>query len=276
MSIFAILVTSFLEQTNMLVKLRIAFWEQIEKYVAYFTSRPITTQRELRLIYLFACLPVVVILTGLKLVLFKHFLIYTIINIFLFMLSVQVLTWKEEAKNIYAADKRSFVTTFAVRCFAPLFWFLVLPSAIGSISYLVIICLSADLKSKNSDLMIYNVVVDKMLFYASVIPYTILFLFIALAGDFEEVTHYILEQRKSYTKSFYFLENMLNEIVLIAIGKDKFQIGDNILVSEEFEASKLDHERFTTEITAYIVAILYRAGLFFIGIVALICISKLF
>lgn len=276
MSIFAILLTCILEQQGMLVKIRTVFWMQLEKYVAYFTDRPVSTQRELRLIYLFAVLPIVAVLLVIKFLLFKHFFIYAIFNIFLFTLSVQILTWKEEAKNENAQDRRSFVTTFAMRCFAPLFWFLVLPSAIGSICYLVIICISLSLKSKNLDLMIYNVVVDKMLFYASVVPYAVLFIFIALAGDFEEVTHYILEQRKSFSKSFYFLENMLNEIVLISIGKDKFQIGESIEISEEIEAGILDQERFTPKITAYIVAILYRAGLFFIGVVTLICIAKLF
>ena len=275
MSIIAILITSFLEQRAMLVKIREVFWKRLEAYVAYFTARPVTTQRELRLVYILACIPVIVVLAGVKLLLLKHYFTYSVINIILFILSVQILTWKEEAKNEQAADKRSFVTTYSMRCFAPLFWFLVLPSAIGSICYLIIICISEDFKSKNLDSMIYNVVVDKMLFYASVIPYTVLFIFIALAGNFEEVTHYILEQRKSYTKSFYFLENMLNEIVLISVGKGKFQIGD-IVASEEIEAGGLDEERFTPEITAYIVAILYRAGLFFIGVATLICIAKLF
>ena len=101
-------------------------------------------------------------------------------------------------------------------------------------------------------------------------------MFIALAGDFEEAMHYILEQRKHFTKSFYFLENMLNELVLIAIGKDKFQIDQHVSHDKEFEATTLDSQRFTPEITAYIVAILYRAGIFFIGIIAIISLAKIF
>jgi hypothetical protein len=276
MSIFAILLTSLLEQRKLLDKLRGFFWQYLEIYVEYFTSRPINSGRQLRLIYLFAAIPIVAVLLGIKFLLFKHHLIQDLLNLFLFILSVQILTWKNEAKDEQTADKRSFVTTYAVRFFVPLFWFVVLPSAIGSICYLLIVCISSNLKAKNIDLMIYNVVVDKMLFYANIIPYTILFIFIALAGDFEEVTHYILGQKSNLSKSFYFLENMLNEIVLIAIGKVKFKVGANVIEADEIEAVKLEEEHFSKEITAYIVAVLYRAGLFFIGVIALVCIAKLF
>ena len=276
MSIFAILLTSFLEQQKLLGNVRAFFWKYLDIYVEYCTNKPIETQRQLRLIYLFACAPVFVVLIIIKLILLNHIVLYGLINIFLFILSVQMLTWKNEAKEESASDNRSFVTTYAVKFFVPLFWFVVLPSATGSISYLIIVAISRRLKEKNIDLIIYNVVADKMLFYASIIPYTILFGFIALAGDFEEVSYYVIEQKNNFSKSFYFLENMLNEIVLISISKDKFQLQKQALETDEIEAVKLKHEHFTPEITAYIVAVLYRAGLFFIGVIALICIASLF
>ncbi len=276
MSLFAIILTSILEQRNTLAKIRAFFWRYIEIYVGYFTNKQINSQRQLRLIYLFASLPVFIVLFIIKLLLLNHQIIYDLLNTILFILTVQILTWKNEAKDETAADKYSFITTYAVKFFVPLFWFMILPSAIGSICFLLIVSISATLKAKNIDLIIYNLVADKMLFYASVVPYTILFGFIALTGDFEEVTHYVLEQKNNFTKSFYFLENMLNEIVLIAIGKDKFQLETKDLATDEIEAFKLEEERFTPEITAYIVAVLYRAGLFFIGVIALICIAKLF
>ncbi len=277
MPIIALILTGILERRNLLTTARSAFNNQILRYISFFTTRTVETQRQIRYIYLFACLPVIIILLGLKLVLIKHMAIMLIINLFLFMLSIQILTWKEEAKQEEAADKRSFINTYATRFFAPLFWFLILPSAIGSISYLIIICQSAELKARNLDTLIYNHVVDKMLFYANLIPYALLFLLIALAGDFEEVTHYIVEQKKNFSKSFYFLENMLHEIVLIAIGKGKFQIDGTWYTDQgEIEAAVLDDQRFTREITAYIVAILYRASLFFIGIIAVVCIAAMF
>lgn len=274
MPIFAILLTAFLEQRKLLNGVRDFFKEQLAKYITFFTKRNFSTPRELRFIYLFACLPVLVILMLLKMILIHHWLIYNIINSGLFLLSVEILTWKEEAKNENVADKRAFIHTYASNFFAALFWFLILPSAIGSICYLIIILMSAELKSKGLDLVIYNVVVDKMLFYANFIPYSILFIFIAIAGNFEEVTHYILEQRKNFNKSYYFLENMLHEVILTAIGKDKFQIaiGANI---DDIEAGALTNDKFTPQITAYIVAVLYRAGLFFIGMLAIMCIVAL-
>ena len=225
MSLFAIILTSFLEQRRLLGKIRAFFWKYLEVYVEYFTRKQINTPRQLRMIYLFASLPVFIVLFTIKLILFNHQIIYNLLNIFLFVITVQILTWQNEAKDETAADKRSFIITYAIKFFVPLFWFVVLPSAIGSICFLLIVSISAKLKAKNIDLIIYNVVADKMLFYANVIPYTILFGFIALVGDFEEVTHYVLEQKNNFTNSFYFLENTLNDIVLIAIGKDKFQLG---------------------------------------------------
>ena len=99
MSIIAILITSFLEQRGMLVTVRAAFWNKLQTYVTYFTARPVTTQRELRLVYILACVPVIVILGAIKLLLLNHYFTYSIINIVLFVLSVQILTWKEEAKK---------------------------------------------------------------------------------------------------------------------------------------------------------------------------------
>ena len=276
MTIIAVILTAFLEQRKLINKIRCCFQAKLEQYIQYFSNRSINNQRELRLTYLFAAAPVAIILLALKFILIKHWITYTVLNIFLFALSVQILTWKEEAKNENAANNRSFITTYATRFFVPLFWFLILPSAIGSICYLIVMLLSSEMKSKNLDSMIYNVVVDKMLFYVNVVPYTLLFLLIAFAGNFEEASHYLVEQRKEFTKSFYQLENMLNQMVLLAIGKDKFQIGDFERQVEGLEADNLDNERFNPEITDYIVAILYRAGLFFVGLLALFNLATLF
>jgi len=274
MPIIAILITIFLEQRKLLTQVREVFNEKLVNYVRFFTHRSFNTPKELRYVYLFACLPIIVTLIIIKLLLFKYVIVYQLINLILFILSVEILTWKEEAKKHTQADNRSFISTYAIHFFAALFWFLVLPSAIGSICYLIIILISIELKNQALDSMIYNVVVDKMLFYANIIPYVILFVFIAIAGNFEEVTHFMVAQKKHFSKSFYFLENMLSEIVLIAIGKDKFQINPKLIV-EGIEAGSINSERFTPKITAYIVAILYRAGLFFIGMLAIISIANL-
>ncbi|MFN7095250.1 MAG: hypothetical protein ACK4M7_07795, partial [Burkholderiales bacterium] len=179
MSIIAIIITSFLEQQRLLAKVRAMFKSKLITYVSFFTNRSFNTPKELRYVYLLTCLPIIVVLVGVAILLANHHLIYGLINLVLFLLSVEILTWKEEAKEANQADKRSFISTYATHFFAPLFWFIVLPSATGSLCYLLITLISHDLKNKAGDSVIYNVVVDKMLFYANVIPYTLLFIFIA-------------------------------------------------------------------------------------------------
>lgn len=276
MFIFTLILTVFLEYRNLLTTPRAKFNTILHQYVEYFTKRSFSNQREIRYAYLAACAPVILTLLLLRFVVFHSLLLmllYLIINIALFMLSVNILTWKEDAKNENLKNnKYNFINTYATHFFAALFWYLVLPSAIGSICYLMVMMISTELKNKGLDLIVYNVVVDKMLFYVNVVPYFILYLFIAAAGDFEAVIHHILQKRKHITKSFYFLDITLQEVVLIAIGKDKFQITpsnphDNI---NDTEAGMLQEESFTPEIKPYIVAVLYRASLFYLGLIVLI------
>ncbi len=133
--------------------------------------------------------------------------------------------------------------------------------------------ISLELKNKGIDLVVYNVVVDKMLFYANVVPYVILYIFIAIAGDFENVSHYIVGQRKNFVKSFYFLDDMLNDAILIAVDKDRYQANSDD--TDTADAGQIKSEAFTPQMTTYIIAVLYRSGLFFIGIIALMAIGHL-
>lgn len=277
MPLISIILTAFLEQRSLLNKARRGFNNQILRYIGFFISRPVETQRQIRYIYLFACLPIVLILLGLELVVAPHHrFIYTLLKLVLFVFGVQVLTWKEQSKTEAGAKNHSFIETYAVNFFAALFWYLVLPAAIGLMCYLIITAISNEFKRQNLDSVIYNVVVDKMLFYANIIPYSLLFLFIAIAGNFEDVTHYIVEQRKNFAKSFFFLENTLKEVIFIAIGKEKFQLSSDINdYNETTEANELGTEKFNPKINAYIVAILYRSGIFFVVLIGLISIANL-
>ncbi len=274
MLLISILITSILEQQKLLIKTRTFFNIKLLQYVRLFISRNFTNQREIRYAYLMACTPVVLVLILLHLILARYIFIYFLFKLIIFILCVQVLTWKEEAKSTNLNNKSfAFIHTYATRFFVPLFWFLVLPSGIGVGCYLIIMSISAELKNKGIDLVVYNVVVDKMLFYANVIPYCILYIFIAIAGDFENVSHYIVGQRKNFTKSFYFLDDMLNDSILIAVDKDRYQANSDELDNADAGQIKLD--AFTPQMTTYIIAVLYRAGLFFIGIIALMAIGHL-
>ncbi|MCX8514623.1 MAG: hypothetical protein ORN24_03555 [Burkholderiales bacterium] len=276
MLILSILITVILEQLKAVLGLRNKFASLMQRYINFFTAIPIRNQRQLRLMYLYVSVPIILLLVALKFLLIKSHILNFLVNLFLFILSVHILTWKEEAKNANSASDRSFVSTYANKFFAPLFWYIVLPGAIGSICYLVIMQLSVLLKSKNVDLEIYNVVVDKMLFYINIIPYIVLFVFIALASHFEESMYFILDKKAQFHKSFFFLENMLNELVLVAINKERFKIHENFKYDQEIEASSFSSQRYTPEITAYIVATLYRAGIFFIVLIMFLAIAKMF
>lgn len=274
MSIFAIILTAFLEQKHLLNNIRKLFNKYLQLYIDFFTNRPVSSQREIRYIYLFACLPIIFILGAIGFILSYNIFAYFIFKLLIFMLCVHILTWKEQAKT--STNNYSYINTYAINFFAVLFWYLVIPAAIGAICYLIIITISNNFRDKGLDSVIYNVTVDKMLFYANVAPYTLLYILIALAGNFEEVTHFIVEQRKNINKSSFFLENILHEIILIAIGKEKFRLAqENYNPDDITEANLLQAEKFNPKINSYITAILYRAGLFFIGLIAIVSIANI-
>lgn len=275
MPIISIVLTFILEQRKLLTDFRAIFNNYLLSYISFFTSnKKITTQREIRYIYLFACLPVIIVLLVLKLSSNNHVYVLYLVKLILFILSIQFLTWKEQAKS--SERNLAFIQTFATYFFAALFWYLVLPACIGLMCYLIIIAISEDLKHKAPDLVVYNVVVDKMLFYANIIPYSVLFVFIAIAGNFEDVMHYIVGERKNFNKSFFFLENTLNEIILIAISKEKFKVAQKSYSGDDaIEANELYQEKLSPEIRAYIVALLYRSGIFFTILVGIISVANL-
>ncbi|MBY0379281.1 MAG: hypothetical protein K2P99_02650 [Burkholderiales bacterium] len=276
MTIFGIIITALLEQQKYLNNIRNFFYTKLVQYVKFFITRDFKNQREIRYAYVVACSPLVLILILLHMVLYKFGIIHFTINMLIFIMCVQILTWKEEAKITTQHNKSfQFINSFATKFFAPLFWFWLLPLGTGVFIYLLVMIISNELKHKNLDLVVYNVVVDKMLFYINVLPYTILYIFIAFAGDFENVSHYLISQRKNFTKGFYFLEEMLNDIILIAIDKDKYE-NDTNEIEDNTESGIMNKERFSVPMVKYIVAVLYRSGLFFVATIALVGIAHLF
>ncbi len=281
MSIIAIILSIILEQQKLLFKVRKWFIHILEQYISVFTKRDLTTQRSIRLTYVFACVPIILILLTLKFTIgYKHQFIYFIINTIIFLLCANILSWKEEAKSSTPnKEYQAFIQTYATSFFATIFWFIILPSAIGAICYLMILLISQILKEQGKDSLVYNEVVDKMLFYVNLPPYLFLYLFIAAAGDFEEVTHYLLEQRKNFTKSYYFLENLLNEVTLVAIGKSKFMKAGNQETNDENTNEaflEVQKQRIVNpKIIDYIIALLYRSGLIFLILIAMVSIANL-
>lgn len=273
MSFLVVLLTFFLEQKKLLNGLRAWFSDKINQYANLFVKRDFHTVREIRTSFVLSIIPfllVSILLIGL--LYNNNYLIYFIINGFLYMACVDMLGWKEQAKMANPSrDFQQFVQTYATRFFATTFWFLVVPTAFGAIAYLVLSVIGNQLRSRANESMVYSVVVDKMLYWLNLIPYSLLCLLIAAAGDFEEVMRYLIEQRKHFKLSFYYLEQVLNEVAFIAIGKDKFKTGES-----ELDIADLNQEHlFRPEVISYVIALLYRTALFFIGLVSLISIVAL-
>lgn len=279
MSFLAIFVTLFLERQKLLGGVRSWFNAKLEQYANFFVNRDFQTVREIRVQFLLAILPFIVLTLLLMLLpLAKHHITYFLVNCFLFILCVDILGWKDEAKTTNrGSDFQQFVQTYATRFFATTFWFIVLPSSLGAIAYLVLTIIGNKLRLRGEDSVVYTVVVDKMLFWINILPYSILSIFIAAAGDFEEVMRYVLDQRGKVKLSFYYLENVLNEVAFIAIGKDKFaMVKSSSLEEEGIEDLRKPSGIFDPQVVDYVVALLYRAGLFFILTISVISIIMLF
>lgn len=268
MYILSILITGILDKHGLLNKIRDEFTNLIMHYLSLFDHYKTKNQRQIRYLYLLVLIPVVIILSLTKIIVLEFHLVGELIDFILFMLSCQIFSWKNEAAN--NAPVQNFINTYAIKFFAPLFWFLVIPT-FGPIAYLIVTLISMKIKDKSPDLIVYNMTVDKMLFYINIIPFLALYFFLAIAGNFEEILHFVLSKKSEFkTKSFYFLENTLKDVILISIGKSTFQ--NNVLSSEvdDFSQDYIIEEKLSTELNPYIVAILYRTGLFFISVLAII------
>lgn len=278
MSFLAILLTIFLERQKVLGGVRIWFNSKIDQYANLFVNRDFQTVREIRLHFIFALIPFLLITLALMILPYsRHHISYFLINCFFFILCCDILGWKEEAKTTNRGNEfQQFVQTYATKFFATTFWFIVLPSVLGAICYLVLTAMGNKLRARGEESVVYSVVVDKMLFWINIVPYTVLAIFIAAAGDFEEVMRYMLEQRGKVKLSFFYLETVLNEVTFRAIGKDKFAKANVNFEDDGIEDIRKSDNLFDPKVVDYVVALLYRAGLFFITAITVISVLNLF
>lgn len=266
MTFLVILVAAFIDYKKLFRKLKHSFHNKIAQYAAVFVNRDFNTVREIRTQFLLAMIPFV-IATALLFILplTNLHVIYFLINALLFILSVDMFAWRDEARETQkSSDYHKFVQTFATKFFATTLWFIVFPSVLGSICYLTLTAMGTLLRARGEESMVYHMVVDKMLFWINIIPYTLLILLLALLGDFEEVMHYTVSQKDKIKISYFYLENTLNEVAFIAIGKDKFshkKYNDDDSGIENFTKT---NNSFDPRAVDFVVALLYRAGIFFI------------
>ncbi len=274
MMIIGILMVFLLEQLEFTIKFRKIVYTSILKYIQFFINKDFKYQKEIRFAYVLAIIPILAILISFKIFLTGGLLI--LFKLLLLISFIQILSWKKEAKHTSKHNKNfTFIETFAVNFFAPLFWYWVLPCGIGMVTYVMVMIISEQFKHKNLDSVVYNVVVDKMMFYVNFIPYCLLYIFIALAGDFEHVSHYLLNQRKNFTKGFYFLNRVLYDVILIAINRDNYEETLHEYY-DGVESGITPGAKLSVDMVPYIVAVLYRAGLFFLMGIGLFTIAHFF
>jgi hypothetical protein len=265
-NVITILITYFLDKHGLLDKIRLQSNKFFLNYIKFFIKQDFINQRHIRYTYLYTTLPIIISLTLINMIIVKVFFIKYLLSMFVFIITVDMLRWQFESKN----NKSDYVAiiAYATKFFVPVFWFILLPYGIGSTCYLIIIILSIELKNKIADSVVYNTVVDKMLFYINVVPYFLLFFFIAIASNFENISHHILSKIKNLNKSFYSLNNLLTEIILIATDDSNFK---NSVDNDNLADSGLDTiDNMQIHVDEYVKALLYRAGIFFIGTYSII------
>jgi hypothetical protein len=265
-NVIIILIAYFLDRHKLLNNIRLKSNKLFIEYIRLFTKIDFQNQRHIRYAYLYTTLPIIILLSSIHILLNKVLFINYLIDMAIFLLTIDILRWRTEIDNNHNSD--NFIIAYATKFFIPTFWFIVLPYGIGSTCYLAIMLLSIELKNKIADSVVYNTVVDKMLFYANVVPYFVLFFFIAIASNFENVFHHMIAEVKKLNKSFYALNNLLNAIILIAIDDNKFK---NMINNDNLADSGLDIENnLQIYSNDYVKALLYRTGIFFIGVYSII------
>ena len=275
MFILAILFTYFLEENMSVDEFRSKVYLKIRSLLCKFINfENITSQRKLRLLYLYTCLPFIVGDIVINLIFKNNYPIISIINIFFFVLFVDCRSWKRNSKS-QNAKQLFFVSDFANKFFVPSLWFIVLPYSTGLIFYFLVTEISNLLKENKIDSQVYNLTVDKMLFYVNFFPYLILYFLISLISNFEDVFHFLLDQKYKFSKSYYFLLNTLYEVILIAIRKENFKIEKNSLFESDINDIYIHQKDYTDDVLTYIIALLNRLVIFFLCFMALIYFIRL-
>ena len=276
MYILAILCSYFLNEKLSLDNFRNTIYSQIILIINKFIKLiKITNQRKLRLLYFYICLPFVILDLGINLILEHHYVLYYIFNIFIFVVCVDITSWKKPV-TVDNSKHLFFISDFSNRFFAPSIWFIILPYSTGLIVYFLVLETSKVLKENKVDSQVYNITIDKILFYVNLVPYFILYIFIALVSNFEDVLHCLLEYRHKFIKSYYFLLKILHEMVLIAIRKEHFKLEKNQLFDSDINDIYIHQIEYSEDVITYISALLNRIIIFLISVMICIYIIRMF
>ena len=227
--------------------------------VLFFLKEKFHSTLQMRIYFFSLIVPILIMLIVLMLITSKITgILYFMLNFVAYVSCTNFALFSDLKNDII--DIKQVVYNYAKGFFASSFWFVVLPGPIGVVIYFILTNVSDRLKVNKQDLLIYNLVIDKMLFWLNLLPYMLLSCLFALVGNFEQVFFYAIKNFK-YKISAFYLEDFLFELSLLAVDNKK-----NIIDDYGYQA--ISHYSYIDQNGVdRITALLYRVTLFFVAII---------
>jgi len=231
MSSISIIIAYLLDKYIRQSKIKQFYFRLIARYSNLFTSKKPRSVKHIRQSFIFSIIPILAIGIALS-VLFDNtigYFFFFIFNTFIFCLACDFYSWRNVPHN-NADDKliSRTIHSFMTHQFALVIYFLIMPSISGVVIYTLLNTSAQTIKKNNTESLVQFDVVDKMLFWLNLIPYSIMFVFISLAGDFDSTIYTLLKQKNKFKISSYYLEQLLNQLVLNSVRKTDTDLNDEV------------------------------------------------
>lgn len=278
MTFLSILLVLFLERQNLLATPRKKFMVLLNKYVDFFTNQDFKSTQGIEFRLAFMLLPVVVFAIITQIIkVYAGSVVAFAIYLIIYALIVDIRSWRKLMGSCSSTDTNKsmdFISYYATRCFAVTFWFAVLPGISGALAYVLLMLAADKLRDKHLDNVVYATIIDKILFWINLPAYTVLVVYLALVGEFEEVTRALVEKFK-YNVSYYYLQSLLRELLFVSIGIDKFKKEASEMDDDVTETMAVSSEQYSSEVSKYLAAVLYRCSIAFTSTIFLVTIAGL-
>lgn len=269
MTAIIIVLAFYLEKIQVVQLFKKNVQRLLHAYINFFLKEKFHSTFQMRLYFLGLVIPITFLLIGLMILTSKIFgLLYFLLNLIAYIACVDFSIFDVFRSKEQVSDLKQVVTDYASSFFACSFWFVVLPGPIGIVLYFILVHVAQQLKANRQELLIYNLVIDKMLFWINLFPYALLSTMFGLVGNFEKSLSYLLEHFKYKISSFY-LENILYELSLAAVDKKQ------TIMDDYGYQSLTDCNVVSQDDIRSVVALLYRCTVLFVFIIFLLNISHL-
>jgi membrane protein required for beta-lactamase induction len=239
----------------------------LQAYIDFFLKERFQSTFQMRLYFLGLVIPIFTLLVGLMIITSKIFgLLYFLLNFVAYLSCVDFSIFYRLREKDNIVDLKQVVYDYSGNFFACSFWFVALPGPLGVVLYFILVHVSDRLKANKQELLIYNLVIDKMLFWLNLFPYSLLSVMFALVGNFERVISYLLDNFKYKISSFY-LENFLFELSLSAVDKKQ------VITDDYGYQSVADCNNISKDEVYSVVALLYRCTVLFVLMILMLNLS---